>query len=148
MTDQERARFDALLERALAALPERVRSVIEETSLVVDDVPEPELASSLYSELAQARGEDLKQFSQGLCGLHTGVPLTNRSVSDHGEMPTEIRIFREGIVFASGGWEAVADEAPSDIDDSIYDEIIITILHEVGHHFGLEEDDLEALGFG
>lgn len=148
MTDQERARFDALLEQALAVLPERIRSVIEETALIVDDVPEPDLIGALYDELAQARGEDLEQFAQGLCGLHTGVPLTDRSVGDPSDLPTEIRIFREGIVFAAGGWESVADEAPSDVDDAIYDEIVITILHEVGHHFGLDEDDLETLGFG
>ena len=147
MTDQDRARFDALLEQALANLPQGVRSVIEEISLVVDDHPEPELISSLYDELAQARGEDLEQFAKGLCGLHTGIALTDRTVDDTGALPTEIRIFRDGIIHVAGGWEAASDEASSEVDDAIYDEIVITILHEVGHHFGLEEEDLENLGF-
>ena len=61
-----------------------------------------------------------------------------------------IHIFREGIVNLATedeegralGWKAEHAE------ESIYEEIRITILHEIGHHFGLDEDDLEELGYG
>lgn len=147
MTTEERDRFDALLEEALGQMPQRVREVIEEIPLVVDDQPEPELARDLYDEHAQARGLTLEEYALTLCGLHTGVPLTERSVSDEHRLPTEIRIFRQGIVHTAGGWEPKEGESAQDVDDVVYEEIVITILHEIGHHFGLEEEDLEALGY-
>jgi len=75
-----------------------------------------------------------------LCGLHTGTMLTERSIEHSGELPTDIHLFREGIVGAAGGWEQGRER--------IAHEIRITLLHEIGHHFGLDEDDLERLGYG
>ncbi len=147
MPEAERARFDALLEEALENLPARIRGLLEEVPLVVDDRPEPGLVAELYDELAQERGETLAEFAETLCGLHTGVPLTERSVEQSGVLPTEIRVFREGIVEVAGGWAAGEGEAAEEVDDTIYEEIMVTILHEIGHHFGLDEADLEELGY-
>lgn len=131
MTDEERACFDALFEEVLAELPDPLHAYLEEAPVVLDDRPTPEMLESL----GMAPGELL-------CGLHTGVAVTEQSV-EHSGIPTDvIHLFREGIVHAAGGWSG------PDAADAIYDEIVITLLHEIGHHFGLDEDDLESLGYG
>jgi predicted Zn-dependent protease with MMP-like domain len=81
-----------------------------------------------------------------LCGLHTGVAFTERSVTSSGDLPSEIRLFREGILAEAGGWEEPGEDVDA-VEDSIYEEIRITLLHEIGHQFGLDEDDLERLGY-
>lgn len=110
------------------ALPDRLLEMLEETPLIVDDVPEP----SLLTELG------LEDDPIGICGLHSGVPLTERSVEDPWAMET-IHLFRRGIIEHAGG-----DDAG---DGDLRREIRITLLHEIGHHYGLDEDDLAELGF-
>ena len=58
-------------------------------------------------------------------------------------VPETVTIFREGISAL-----AAATAAEGELDACIAREVRITILHEIGHHFGLDEDDLEKLGFG
>lgn len=147
MTEQERERFNALLEEFLKKLPPRLTALLNEAPLVVDDRPEAGLAAQLYDELVQGRGESLQEFSETLCGLHTGVPLTERSVEQSGVLPNLVQIFREGIVALAGGWAPGPDETDEDVDAAVYEEIAITVLHELGHHFGLDETDLESLGY-
>lgn len=147
MSPQDRARFDALLEESLENLPPKLHALLEEVPLVVDDHPEPALARELYDELGHDESETLAEFTQGLCGLHSGVPLTEQSVTRSGDLPTSIRIFREGIVHMAGGWDVAPDEDPQEVEDTVYEEIMITLLHEIGHHFGLSEADLERLGY-
>lgn len=130
MTDEERTRFDALLEDVLETLPRRLIDLLEEIPLIVEDHP----SAQMLRELGMEEGETL-------CGLHTGTALTERSVDMPAAPPDEIRIFREGIVETAGGWEQ--DHA----DQEVYEEIRITVLHEIGHHFGLDEDDLADLGY-
>lgn len=130
MTDAERARFDALFDEAIASLPESLHALLEEAPVIVDDRPSKEM-------LAELGVPD----DETLCGLHTGVALTERSV-EHSGVPTDvIHLFREGIVETAGGWEQ------PDADEAVYEEIMITLLHEIGHHFGLDEDDLDKLGY-
>lgn len=130
MTPRERARFDRLLEEALGHLPGHLRALLDEVPLIVDDRPTAAMLQSLGLE-----------SDESLAGLHTGIPMTERSVEHSGVMPDEIRIFREGVVDIAGGWKG------PEADDRVYDEIWITLLHEMGHHFGLDEDDLTALGY-
>lgn len=130
MSPKERARFDSLLEEVLDALPAHIRRLLDDVPLIVDDRPSPAILQSM------GMGPE-----ESLCGLHTGVPITERSVEHSGVMPDEIRIFREGILEIAGGWDQ--EEA----DDWVFDEIWVTVLHEMGHHFGLDEKDLEQLGY-
>ena len=69
-----------------------------------------------------------------LFGLYEGVPLPDRG-DWAGSMPDRIRIFRRPLV------ESFAD--PRELED----EIRITVLHELGHYFGLDEDELNNLGY-
>jgi predicted Zn-dependent protease with MMP-like domain len=139
MRRQERRRFDALLERVLEALPQRLRDLLEQAPLIVEDYPDPRLLEEL----------GMDPDVESLCGLHSGVPLTERSVSDGHDSPVTIHIFREPIVDEAGGWERWQDEDDQSWggEEAIVEEIRITVLHEIGHHFGLEEEDLEALGY-
>ena len=146
MTDEHRERFDRLMEDALEALPPKIHELIEQVPLVVLDRPTPEMIKALEREGTLEPGADPTE----LCGLHTGVAITDRSIEDpagwgpwggEGSGPEVIHLFREGIVSLAGGFD------DPNADDEIYEEILVTILHEVGHHFGLDEDDLEELGY-
>jgi len=130
MTRHERDRFDELLGREVDRLPRSIRMLLDESPIIVEDYPAREILQELGIE---DRAE--------LCGLHTGIPLTERSVTDHPDLEY-IHLFREGIVELAGGWDQPEAET------AIAEEIRITLLHEIGHHFGLDEDDLDDLGYG
>ena len=130
MNRAERDRFDALLEEVIDALPDDLRAKLEEVPLIVEDHPSP----AVLREMGLPPDEML-------CGLHSGVPLTERSVEHSGHLPENIHIYREGIIDLAGGWQQ------QDADDAVFDEIWITVLHEMGHHFGLDEENLRELGY-
>jgi len=135
----ERERFDRIFEEVLAELPAPILALLDEAPVILEDRP----GRALLAELG------LDPETDGLCGLHSGVPLTERSVHDSGVMPETIHLFREGIVDEAGGWdEDEDDEGPFGGEEAVRREIRITLLHEIGHHFGLDEDDLERLGYG
>lgn len=137
MTPEERARFDRLFDEVLEDLPPALHDLFEEKPLIIDDAPDENLRREMGVE------DDTE-----LLGLHTGVPLTERSVEDAPGLEV-MHLFREGIVEHAGGWEPWVDEDGLEQggDDAIREEIRITLLHEIGHHFGLDEDDLARLGY-
>lgn len=152
----DRKRFDALMERAIAALPPQLTQLIEQVPVIVLDRPTSAMLRSVGIDPAD------EDEILGMCGLHSGAAITERSVGQHAEMPEDIHLFREGIIDLAGGFgpseagagagpaEAVGERAGGDLaagDEAVYDEIVITLLHEIGHHFGLDEDDLERLGY-
>src|SRR5262245_57981952 len=139
MTRSERERFDRLLELVLESLPGRIKDLLEEAPLIVDDRPSEQLLQELGIESDQ----------EILCGLHSGTPLTHRSVEHGHDLPETIHIFREGVLDEAGGWEPWTDDdgEPLGGEDRVRQEIRITLLHEIGHHFGLDEDDLAKLGY-
>lgn len=137
MTSEERQRFDRLLDEVVAALPPALHDLFDEKPLIIDDAPDEHLRREM--------GID---DETELLGLHTGTPLTERSVE--GEPGLEmIHLFREGIVEHAGGWDRWVDDEGNEWggEAAIRDEIRITLLHEIGHHFGMDEDDLAQLGY-
>lgn len=144
MSPNERSRFDELVDEVVEALPERMRDLLDEKPVFVEDRPSVEVMAELGLDPSEA---------DEICGLHTGPMATERSVDSHPEVVEAIHLYREGIVACSGGWSPwrEPDEDGLMIEgggvDLIRAEIRITLLHEVGHHFGLDEDDLERLGF-
>jgi predicted Zn-dependent protease with MMP-like domain len=144
MHPDERQRFDELLETVVDELPPAIHDLFEEVPLIVDDRPDRTLLVKLAADfdVPDEPGE-LEAFASELCGLHSGRMLTERSVEDPADVPEDIRIFREGIIGIAGGWNG----PPEEVDAAVAEQIRITILHEVGHHFGLDEDDLEELGY-
>lgn len=140
MNRTERERFDELFDQVIERLPEEIRARFEDSPVVVEDHPARELLIEL--------GMDPSDTS-ALCGLHTGVPLTDRSVEESGDIGDVINLYREGIIETAGGWEQWMDEhgEQSGGPDAVAEQIRITLLHELGHHFGLDEDDLTELGY-
>lgn len=137
MRKAERERFDKLFEEVLASLPEGIHRLIEECPIVLEDRPSRELLAEL----------GIDDEDEILCGLHTGVALTERSV-ERPDASDVVQIFREGVVDMAGGWDEDEDEeGPFGGVERIREEIRITVLHELGHHFGLDEDDLDGLGY-
>ncbi|GJQ30318.1 MAG: hypothetical protein HBSAPP03_22020 [Phycisphaerae bacterium] len=130
MNVDERARFDALLGEVIEALPPGIHRLLDEVPVIVEDVPDDATLDEM--------GED---DELGLLGLHSGTPFTEQSVEDSATLPPDIRLYREGIVDHAGGWDQ------PDADGLIREEIRVTLLHEIGHQFGLDEDDLERLGY-
>jgi len=130
VTDAERGRFDDLLEEAISALPQGLRALLDVTPVIVEDYP----SEQVLREMGIERRDEL-------CGLHSGIALTERSVEHSGTLPEDIHLYREGIVALAGGW------ANDGVEDAVYEEIWVTLLHEMGHHFGLNEDELAELGY-
>lgn len=71
----------------------------------------------------------------GLLGLYQGIPLTSRTTSYAGVLPDQITIYRQAICAISSTAAEVADQ------------VRITVVHEVGHHFGISDERLEELGW-
>ena len=124
--DVDESEFTRLVERAIAGLPEQFRRAIEE------DVPVEVRSrpSRRQLESVELGPNDL------LLGLYHGIPLPERSVEHSGTMPDVIYLFKEDIEDASDG------------RDDLVEQVRVTLLHELGHHFGLDEDDLDRLGYG
>ncbi len=117
--------FFELVGRALALLPGQFAEFLEEVPVEVRDrSTEKERESAGLSS------------GQLLMGLYRGRPRTTRSVEHSGNLPDLIYIFQEDI------------ERASDCEEDLIEQVRITVLHEVGHHFGLNEEDLDELGYG
>ncbi len=128
------------MEEAIESLPPALHHLIEQVPVIVLDRPTAAMLRDLGIDPS-----DEEEVS-GLCGLHSGVAITERSVVDQPDGPEEIHIFREGVINLAGGFDDPQRSA-EDADQAVYDEIMITLLHEIGHHFGLSEEDLERLGY-
>ena len=135
MTPQQRERFDEIAHRVFESLPAPLKTLMEEIPVVIDDVPGDDILR-YYGMDPKAPG-----VHRELLGLHTGVPLTDQSVEDSGTLPPEVQLYRAGIIEFAGGWSG------DDAEERIAEEIRISVLLELGHHFGLEEDDLADLGY-
>jgi predicted Zn-dependent protease with MMP-like domain len=130
MDDSLRHYFDEQLESVLAGLPRQVHDLLDEVPMIVEDYPSPQIMRKMG---VQQRSD--------LCGLYTGIPLTERSIEQTGQLSDSVHIFREGILSMAADRRGRIDEA------ELRRQIRITILHELGHHHGFDEDDLEALGY-
>lgn len=131
MNAELRKLFDQQLESVLARMPPRVGELLDEVPLVVEDFPSPQVM----------RTTGVRHRAQ-LCGLYTGIPLIHRSI-DHSGVPSDVvHIYREGILSQAGSRRGRIDLP------RLRQQIRITILHELGHHHGLTEEELQDLGYG
>ena len=120
-----RRRFEALVREALTTLPPDLRRLMDNVEIVVEDWPTDE-------DLAAAGlGPD-----ETLFGLYLGVPLTERDSGYAGALPDKIAIYRFPLEDEFGDDPAVLEE-----------EIRITVIHEIAHHFGIDEERLGELGW-
>jgi predicted Zn-dependent protease with MMP-like domain len=115
--------FVAVLQQAVRSLPSRVARVLEEVTIAIDSYPD--------ESFLEGPGGDL---GPDLLGLYTGTSLPERHHLDSGRLPDVIHLFKRNLEVAS----ADREELMREIRD--------TLLHEVGHYLGLEEEGLEELG--
>ncbi len=121
--DKETLDFYDLVERALEGMPPELSALLENVAIVVDEWPD-------YSTpLVADDPEDT------LYGLYEGVPLTERGWGYSGVLPDKITIFRGPLE---------RDFEPDELEEQVR----ITVVHEIAHYFGFDEDRLEELGWG
>jgi predicted Zn-dependent protease with MMP-like domain len=119
------AEFERLVEAAIERLPDDYRRVIrEDIPIAVTDRP----TDAQLDELGIPRDELL-------LGLFEGIALPDRQMAEMPTVPDRIWLFRQDI-----------EDFAADAEDLV-EQVRVTLLHELGHYFGLDEDDLEALGY-
>lgn len=121
----DRARFHDLVAQALADIPEPFQSHLEAVEVVVEDEPSTEMLREM----------GLHPRHDSLFGLYEGTPLTERAFDAAPALPDRITIFYRPLVRAFRSPAAIRRE------------IRKTVVHELGHFFGLEDDEIEGEGY-
>jgi predicted Zn-dependent protease with MMP-like domain len=121
-----RREFERIVEEAVAALPEPFRAKIENVVFRVAESP----------NRRQSRTPDMTGREPSLYGLYEGVPRTERSVEESLREPDRITIFKRAI------------ERDHRSRAAMVKCIQETVLHELGHYFGLDDNQLDQLGYG
>ena len=118
----DRAAFERHVAEALASIPRRFRNAMKNIAIVVEDEPSPELLEEMEIDPPDT-----------LLGLYQGTPLTERSWSHGNTLPDRILLFQ-------GPHEREAED-----EDDLVASIGETLIHEVGHYFGLSEEEIEEI---
>jgi predicted Zn-dependent protease with MMP-like domain len=124
----ERKKFVKLVEEALGALPTRIRKRIHNVAVLVESVPAEQLPHRGSRSAGITDSDDAEKL---VLGVFEGVPATKKSVFDLPAGPDRIVLYQKNI-------EAVCSN-----EDEIRKEIRLTVLHELGHYFGMTEAQLE-----
>jgi len=115
--------IEAIARATLRALPEQFAESLGDVVLLVEEFADHETLNAMEIE---------DPFD--LTGIYEGVPLTERSVTQSGTLPEQIRLFRRPILDEWAGG-----------DDTLEHLVTHVLVHEVGHHFGLSDEDMHAL---
>jgi predicted Zn-dependent protease with MMP-like domain len=113
-------RFQELVARAIEGLPRRFAELLDNVFVAVEDWPTVEDLESVG--LASDEGEEL-------LGLYHGVPQDERG-SGYSELPDRVVLYREPILMVCAN------------EDEVRLEVRDTLIHELGHHFGLDDDEM------
>jgi predicted Zn-dependent protease with MMP-like domain len=103
--------------------------VIEELDLLPDDMVD---GIENVAFVTEDRPED---GSLGLLGLYHGIALTHRERYGFGELPDRIVLYREPLL-------SVSDDL-----EQLHDQVHVTLVHEIGHYYGLDDEQLHELGW-
>jgi predicted Zn-dependent protease with MMP-like domain len=115
--------IESLANRVLATFPARFAAEMQDVGVIVEDRPDDETLRELHIESPWE-----------LTGLYRGVPLTQRSVLDSVREPDRIFLYREPILLE---WIETGED--------LYRLVRNVVVHEVAHHFGLSDSDIEAI---
>ena len=115
--------MEAIARQAMQSLPEPFESHLSDVVLLIEDFADDATLDAMGIE---------DPFD--LTGIYEGIPLTERSVDQSGTLPDKIRLFRRPILDEWAGGE-----------DSLEHLVAHVLVHEVGHHFGLSDQDMHAL---
>jgi predicted Zn-dependent protease with MMP-like domain len=118
----QRKRFERHVADALASIPRRFRDAMKNIAIVVEDEPAPELLDEMEIEPPDT-----------LLGLYQGTPLTERGASYGNVLPDRVLIFQG------------PHERESEDEDDLVVCIGETLIHEIGHYFGLSEEAIEEI---
>lgn len=116
----EREHFEQLVSEAVAGLPQQFRDMLENVDVVVEDFP-----SRLQSHKTSGKGV--------LLGLYEGVPMTVRGTGYNMVAPDKITVFQDAL------------ESICTSDSEIEREVRNVVLHEIAHHFGLDDRRLSQI---
>lgn len=119
MTRQD---FEQKVAEALGELPRRFRKAMSNIAIIVEDEPSPALLEEMEIEPPDT-----------LFGLYHGTPLTERGWAHGNVLPDRILLFQ-------GPHEREAED-----DDDLVASIAETLIHEIGHYFGLSEEEIEDI---
>jgi predicted Zn-dependent protease with MMP-like domain len=119
----ERERFIELVKDALDDMPDQFRSRINNVAVLVEDLPPGQ------RESRAARPRSLRPRTL-LLGVYRGIPATRRSFFDLPTGPDTIVLYQKNI------------EAVCSSDEEIREQVRRTVIHELGHYFGMDEDQL------
>ena len=119
-----RRAFDQLVRQALRRIPDKFRQAMQELTIIVEDWPDPVLMEEVTGDPDEV-----------LYGLFSGVSLSERHVDDSGDLPPVIYLYRGPLE------DDFADA------DELAREIEITLVHEIAHFMGFDEDALEEYGY-
>ena len=114
-----REHFVEVVEAALDSLPEEFRSRIRNVAVLVEDFPP--------NQLPTQAGKPPRL----LLGIFHGVPTTKKSIFDLASGPDHVVLYQKNI------------EAVCSSEDEVRHQICLTVIHELGHYFGLNEDQLK-----
>ena len=103
----------------------------ELVSEALDDIP-PDLMTLLDNVVVLVEDDPPEP---GLLGLYEGLPLTERGEWYGGAMPDRITVYRNPIC-------AICDD-----EEDVMDEVYTTVVHEIAHHFGIDDERLDELGW-
>lgn len=140
MTESE---FEKAVDEAIATIPERFLGALENIAITIQDEPTDEQLASIEwvdefdDEEDWADDEDGEWVDEPMLGLYEGVPLTERgdSYGSFGDVPDVITVFK-------GPHERCFDSR-----EEIVEEIRKTVVHEIGHYFGIDDERLYEMGY-
>ena len=115
-------RFEQLVAEAIELIPARFRREMKNIAVVVEDEPGAELLEEMEIEPPDS-----------LYGLYQGTPLPERAWGYGNTLPDRVTLFKTII------------EEDCETEDDIRDCIAETLIHEVGHYFGLSEEEIEEI---
>jgi predicted Zn-dependent protease with MMP-like domain len=117
-----REEFEEAVDDAIDLIPDDLAQAMDNVAILVVEEYEPRSGEPAGTELL---------------GLYEGTPLTERdSWWEAGSLPDRISIFRGPLMRSCGSHEELVEE------------ILVTVVHEIAHHFGIDDERLHELGWG
>jgi len=112
--------FETIIDETMARMPQWVIDAMDNVAIMVTETPDPEITDG----------------ADDLLGFYVGVPLHERGIDYAGELPDVIYVYRQPHL--------ALGLPPAELRD----EIVTTLVHELAHHFGIDDDKLHELGWG
>ena len=128
MSDDE---FESVIQEALETIPDKFLEALENVAIVMEDEPD-----DYHFDTLESPGSLGASFcSDELLGLYDGIPLTERDSFYDGDIPDVITIFKGPHERCFGSREEVVEEIGK------------TVIHEIGHYFGIDDERLHEMGY-